>query len=441
MSDHGSDRGDCADVEAPCATISYALSVAPKNTRIHVAIGTYEFSDRDDIVYAMTGAVHVHGGYVEDDNGQWIKGGKAFLTSVPIEYRDFLQMHGFSVIVDSKRDAADLPEAAQFRLAQLQLLQQNSVASDCVGGNAGGFGCDSVNLISQTARSSFSSNPVAVADIWGFIDLNTRREYVIVGVQNGTAVFDVADPVNPREVGFVGGRSATWRDIKVLQLFDNAAGRWRAYAYVTTDGTTDGLVVIDLGGLPHTIAQVTYSSDFQNAHNVYLTDTDYATGLALDSASPQLIIAGSGRDNGQFRTYSLSDPSAPQFVQRIGAAGYMHDATSLRIEDARVAQCAGSGSSCNVLVDFNEQNVEIWDVTNAANPSRLAVVPEYPNRGYVHSGWWTEDRQFVLVHDELDESDVGLASTTVRVLSLTDLTNPSLVETWSGPTAAIDHNG
>ncbi|MEM9208553.1 MAG: choice-of-anchor B family protein, partial [Pseudomonadota bacterium] len=47
----------------------------------------------------------------------------------------------------------------------------------------------------------------------------------------------------------------------------------------------------------------------------------------------------------------------------------------------------------------------------------------------------------VLVHDELDESDVGLASTTVRVLSLTDLTNPSLVETWSGPTAAIDHNG
>ncbi len=441
VSEQGTDRGDCTNVEEPCATIKYALSVAAKNTRIHVATGTYEFADPQDIIYAMTGAVHVHGGYVEDDQGQWIKGGKAFLTSVPKGYRDFFRMHGFVVIVDSKGDEEETPETAQLMLQQYQRAQQSAAAADCVGGNAGGFDCNRVNLLSQTARANFTSTPTAVADIWGFVDLNTRREYVIVGVQNGTAVFDVTDPLAPREVGFVGGRDATWRDIKVLQTFNSAADRWQAYAYVTTDGAPDGLVIIDLGNLPHSIEQITYASDFQNAHNVYVTDTDYATGLPLDGMAPQLIIAGSGRDNGQFRTYSLANPQAPQFIQRINGAGYMHDATSLRIDDARAAQCSSGGSDCNVLIDFNEENVEVWDVTSAANPTLLAVVPEYPNTGYVHSGWWSEDRQFVFVHDELDEVDLGLPGTTVRVLSLADLTNPALIETWSGPIAAIDHNG
>ncbi len=440
VSEQGVDQGDCTNVEAPCATIKYALSIAAKNTRIHVATGTYEFADPNDIVYAMTGAVHVHGGYVEDDQGQWIKGGTAFLTSVPRGYRDFFRMHGFVPIADAKGDEEEPPETAQLLLEQLQRSQQSSAASNCVGGDAAGFDCNRVNLLSQTARGSISSNPTAVADIWGFVDLNTRREYVIVGLQNGTVVFDVTNPEVPREVGFVGGRSATWRDIKILQTFDNAADRWRAYAYVTTDGAADGLVIIDLGNLPHSIEQVPYTSDVQNAHNVYITDTDYATGLPLGTSPPQLIIAGSGRDNGQFRSYSLNNPRAPQFVRRVAGAGYMHDATSLRVDDARAAQCGG-GSSCNVLIDFNEENVELWDITSATNPSLLAIVPAYPNVGYVHSGWWTEDGQFVLVHDELDESDVGLPSTTVRVLSLADLTNPALVETWSGPTPAIDHNG
>jgi hypothetical protein len=40
----------------------------------------------------------------------------------------------------------------------------------------------------------------------------------------------------------------------------------------------------------------------------------------------------------------------------------------------------------------------------------------------------------------LDERNAGL-KTTVRVLNVDDLKNPVLVKEWTGPTAAIDHNG
>lgn len=438
VSESGADRGDCTNVERPCATIRYALSMAGKNTRIHVAEGTYKFDSHEDILYAMSGAVHVHGGYVRDDQGQWIKGGKAILTSVPPGYRDFFSMHGFIAIADAKGDE-EFPETAAAMLEIHQSAQQSAPAANCVAGSAAGFECLNVDLLSQTARQSFSSNPGSVADIWGFVDLNTRREYVIVGVRNGTAVFDVTDPERPREIGFVGGQSATWRDVKIFQVYDATVGRWTAYAYVTTDGASDGLKVIDLTGLPHSIAQLPYASDFQNAHNVYLTDTDYSTGLALDGATPHLVVAGSGIDSGQFRIYSLTDPAAPAFLRRVAGAGYMHDASSLRISDSRADACTGSGP-CNVLLDFNEQNVELWDLTDPDAPARLAIVPQYPNSGYVHSGWWSEDRRFVFVHDELDEQNFALP-TTLRVLSLENLTSPVMVGQWTGNEASVDHNG
>ena len=70
---------------------------------------------------------------------------------------------------------------------------------------------------------------------------------------------------------------------------------------------------------------------------------------------------------------------------------------------------------------------------------RLASQP-YANAAYVHSGWWTEDGQYLLAHDELDEQNLGL-NTTVRVFDVSNLRSPTLAGSWVGPTRAIDHNG
>lgn len=442
----GIDAGDCNDGAAPCATIAYALRVAGKNAQIRVAPGTYRIDDPADAIYLLSGALTVTGGYIADASITPMAGGPSIITGLPLEYRELLRDRGFHLITDQKGNEAQ-DAAARQTLVQYQKTQISQPATECLGGSAGPYACNGVDLLSFVSRLDIDSGQDQIADIWGFVDLNTDREYAIVGGWFGTGVFDVTDPENPQEIGFIDGMPANWRDIKVYQYFDTTADRYRAFAYVTTDGAGDGLFVIDLGGLPHRINRVTYGSDFTNAHNVYITNLDYSTGLRLDPSAPQLIVAGAGgtgdsNNRGQFRTYDLSNPAAPQFVQRVASAGYMHDTTSLKISDARTAQCANPGADCEVIVDFNEENVEVWDVTNAASPSLLSRVSQYPNTGYVHSGWWSEDRQFVFVHDELDERNPNpVTQTTLRVFSIANLTNPQQVGTWTGPTGAIDHNG
>ena len=399
--------------------------------------------DPEKLLYVVSGAVDVSGGYKLDAGAVPNSSDESVLVGVPQEFRSLMRERGFQIIADTKGIDVEGESTARQLIQTYKLAQKSTAPTPCTGGSSSGFPCNQIDLLSHTARADISANPNRVADIWGFVDLNTGREYAIVGVAIGTAVFDVTDAENPSEVGFIDGQNATWRDIKVYQFFDGNADRWRAYAYVTTDGASDGLFVIDLSGLPHSISQVPYASDFTRAHNVYLTGADYGTGLSNADSAPQLIIAGSGRDVGQFRTYSLVNPAAPAFVQRVAGAGYMHDATSFVVDDTRTASCANPGAPCEVLVDFNEEQVEVWDITSSANPSLIVRDTPYANAGYVHSGWWTEDRQFVLVHDELDERTASnpVTNTTVRVFSLANLASPVLADTWTGPTGAIDHNG
>jgi hypothetical protein len=118
----------------------------------------------------------------------------------------------------------------------------------------------------------------------------------------------------------------------------------------------------------------------------------------------------------------------------------MHDASSIVVTDARKdTQCDNGGSECEVLLDFNETTIDLWDVTEPSTPVRLSRT-SYSNASYVHSGWWAEDRQHIFVHDELDEQQRGL-NTTVRVFSVADFITPVQVGSWTGPTRAIDHNG
>ena len=108
-------------------------------------------------------------------------------------------------------------------------------------------------------------------------------------------------------------------------------------------------------------------------------------------------------------------------------------------DDRKDTQCVAAGPYCEIFFDFNEDNFQIWDKTLNSAPSRLSTT-SYPKVSYVHSGWYTEDKQVVLVHDELDEMDYGL-NTTVRLFELSDFGSPSLLSTWAGSTGAIDHNG
>ncbi len=428
----GQDAGNCQSEAAPCRTIEYALERAGKNARISVGDGSYELTDVADMIYLLSGAIDVR--------GSDLPGTRSTLIGVPPEFASDMSARGFHVITDSKglhQSAVDTQMS----------LQSGAAATACAGGFAGTFPCSNVDLLAHVADRIPGARG---SDLWGFIDLNTHREYAIVGYSSGTAVYDVTDAENPREVGFINGQSTTWRDIKVYQFWNAGDGRWNAYAYITADNASDGLFVIDLSQLPHRIARVSYNSDFFEAHNVYLTDTDFSTGLSITGAAPMLILAGANLSDGRFRSYSLTNPAAPSFIaapatppnQPGGNRLYMHDAASMVVTDSRKdTQCINAGSSdhCDVLFDFNESTIDVWDVTAPATPTRISQVP-YSNSGYTHSGWPSEDQQYLFVQDELDERDRGL-STTLRVFSIANLAAPSLAGSWTGPTRAIDHNG
>ena len=439
VAESGVDTGDCTDRAAQCKTLTFALGVAGKNASIRVAEGTYRLDDPADAIYLISGAIDVTGGYRDPSAEDTAEQARSVLTGVPLQLRAHFRERGFHVIVDEKANARERAEVDDL-VRRYQHAQVSASADPCTGGSANGFTCNNIDLLAHVARGEISASPAEAMDVWGFVDLNTHREYVFVGVTVGTAVFDVTDPTNPREVGFIDGQSANWRDIKAYQYFDAVAERWRSYAYVTTDGATDGLFVIDLTDLPHSVRRLPYSSDFTNAHNVFVTNTDYMTGVRQTDRDPQIVVAGSGVDVGQYRSYSLNDPAAPQFVTRVAGAGYMHDAASAIIDGPRAAQCSGASATCEVLIDFNEEQVEFWEVNDPASPNLLGRLPMYANTGYVHSGWLTEDKQHVFVHDELDERNAQL-QTTVRVVSLTDLSAPVAVGDWTGGTDAIDHNG
>ena len=110
----------------------------------------------------------------------------------------------------------------------------------------------------------------------------------------------------------------------------------------------------------------------------------------------------------------------------------MHDSTSMLITDDRTTQCANAHNPCEVLVDFNENTVDLWDVTEKSAPARLSSTT-YPTATYVHSGWPTADQRFIIVHDELDELRRGI-NTQIYTLDMADLRTPEPGHLVRGPT-------
>lgn len=442
VANDGVDTGRCHDAATPCRTIGYALGMAGKGGEIRVASGRFDIDNVEDLFHLVSGVVQIRGGFDESTAFDVQSNSPSVLVGVPVEYRSVLGERGFHIVADRKGIDRDVIAQTDKLIELHGKLKTSMKSAPCSGGSVNGLPCDNVDLLSHVAFGSVSGRPTAAADVWGFMDLNTHREYAIVGYRNGTAVFDVTDAENPREVGFVDGQIASWRDVKVFQVHDAANDRWAAYAYVTTDGAGDGMFIIDMTGLPHSIRRRGYSSDFLAAHNVYATNTDFATGLSLTGAAPTLIIAGSSIGGGRYRAYSVADPAQPSFVvmPNVSSNDYMHDAASMILWDSRKdTQCVNATSYCEVLFDFNESTVDLWDITDAASPVRLSRTP-YSNSGYVHSGWVSEDQQYLFVQDELDEQRFGLR-TTLRAFAIGNLTSPQSSGNWEGPTTAIDHNG
>jgi choice-of-anchor B domain-containing protein len=287
----------------------------------------------------------------------------------------------------------------------------------CNGGTADDFSCFGVDLRSRVPLTDMGGN--TGNDIWGWADALTGNEYALMGMTNGTAFVDVTDPENPVYLGILPTAtiSTPWRDIKVYQ----------DHAYIVADASgAHGMQVFDLKrlrgvGAPQTFAADARYSDFGNAHNVAINeDTGFAYAVGTNTCEHGLHMI------------DITTPNNPLF------------AGCYDLVDVHDTQCVSySGpdpdyAGAEVCANSAGQRVEFVDVSNKAAPVSIAAI-DYPQRGYVHQGWFTEDHRFLLVGDELDERNFGVPTRT-HIFDMTDLDAPVYVSAYEGPTASIDHN-
>ena len=87
----------------------------------------------------------------------------------------------------------------------------------------------------------------------------------------------------------------------------------------------------------------------------------------------------------------------------------------------------------------NENILSIVDVSDKANPVGISN-GFYSNTAYTHQAWLTEDMRYLILGDELDESDFGFNTRTI-IFDVTDLDNPIVHFQYEADIEAIDHNG
>jgi choice-of-anchor B domain-containing protein len=171
-----------------------------------------------------------------------------------------------------------------------------------------------------------------------------------------------------------------------------------------------------------------------SVHNIAINE---ATGFAYATGSQ----SGGTTCGGGLHMIDLSNPTNPSFAGcfadvttgRIGT-GYTHDVQCV-IYSGPDADHAGK----EICVGSNETAISVADVTNKGNPIAVSTAT-YPDVGYVHQGWFTEDHRYFVQNDELDERDGLVSNTRMLVWDMTDLDDPILIAEHLGPTAAYDHN-
>ena len=289
----------------------------------------------------------------------------------------------------------------------------------CNNGSAGVYGCDGYDLMAHIDLSTMNAN--SGNDSWGWTDPQNGDEYALMGLNNGTAFIDISDPANAVYLGKLPSHtsSSSWRDIKVYQ----------DHAFIVSEASGHGMQVFDLTQLrnlsstPQTFTEDAHYDGFGNAHN-----------LVINPNEPVAYAVGTQTFLGGAHFIDISDPLNP-----VGLGGYSGSSYS---HDAQVVTYSGPDpdhQGKEIFIGSNEDEVAIVDVSDLADPQLISSF-SYTNVGYTHQGWLTEDHQYFLLGDELDELSFGFQAKTI-VIDMKDLDNPTLYFDYFGSKNAVDHNG
>lgn len=317
----------------------------------------------------------------------------------------------------------------------------------CENGRADVFDCDGVDLLSFVPASEIESE--GISDIWGWTDPDSEDEYVMMGKTNGTAFFRVTDPLNPVYLGALPNPGLThlqWHDIKV---YDN-------HAFIVSESDAHGMLVFDLTRLRGVEEEREWDADAHYdslnwaAHNIAINEDSgfaYIVGGNAAIVAPDQCLSG-------LHMVNISDPTNPTFagcyaleggpgtaarfvggaVEEVSPAAYVHDAQCVNYDGPDEDH-----QGREICLMASENKVVIADVTNKAIPTTLGVTA-YEDVTYAHQGWFSDDKKYWFVNDELDEADGLVDNTRTIVLDVSDLDNPKVHFEYLHDTVSPDHN-
>ena len=293
----------------------------------------------------------------------------------------------------------------------------------CENGKAGPYACKGVDLLSRLSASDFGATSGNA--LWGWSDPESGRKIGVMGLNNGTAFVDVTLPQCAKLLGKLPTATSNHisRDVKVIGH----------YALVVAEARDHGMQIFDLSTLgtePSTTplqATARYtgtaSAVVGNAHNV-----------VVNEQSGFVYIVGARSCGGGLHMVDFHDPLNPKFVGCVSENGYVHDALCVNYDGPDSAR---KGREICFAAQ-GDDSFTIVDVTDKSAPRTLSRA-HYPNAGYSHQGWLTEDQAYFLFDDELDEENNG-SKTRTFIFDVRDLSKPALIGTHEAAGSAIDHN-
>jgi choice-of-anchor B domain-containing protein len=264
-----------------------------------------------------------------------------------------------------------------------------------------------MDVLSQMNDFPGVNGAVNYSACWAYVHGN-GREFAALGVNTGTAIYEITVPTAPVLKAFIPGPPSVWREIK----------SYRNWIYVVSeesDSPLAGLQIIRMTNPDQPVLAATYATDFVESHTI-----------SIDTTRALLVCNGTkdaaGHELGM-RILSLANPEAPVELARWPAGSgyvphefYVHD--SVPVGGRLYASMLYSG-------------MRIFDI---ANPSAPAEIGGWLYPGvFSHNSWPDSTGRWLYVTDEMTGEPL-------KIFDLADPANPVLVNGITSNPKAIVHN-
>ncbi|MBX7226726.1 MAG: choice-of-anchor B family protein [Chitinophagales bacterium] len=217
--------------------------------------------------------------------------------------------------------------------------------------------------------------------LWGYT-AQDGREYALEGVADYLSIVDITNPSSPLEVAQVPCSNSIWHEIKT----------YSHYAYMVSDQTSDGVIIVDLQNLPNSVTYTSWHGEgtpglsVTRAHTLWI---DTLEGILYLNGGSKILngVNYSGTTFHDIKTNPLQPAWLGAYNDR-----YVHDAY---VRDNFIYTAEVYDGYCSIV-----------DISDKANPVKITDF-KTPSQ-FTHNTWLSDDSKYLYTTDEVGGSRIGV---------------------------------